>query len=63
MAERSAAAEQRSRELARSQHALEKQTRILQSILNSMSDGVIVADEEGRFILFNPAAESILHCR
>ena len=29
------------------QHALEKQTRILQSILNSMSDGVIVADEEG----------------
>jgi signal transduction histidine kinase len=63
VAERSAAAEQRSRELARSQHALEKQTRILQSILNSMSDGVIVADEEGRFILFNPAAESILHCR
>jgi len=62
VAERSAAAEQRSRELARSQHALEKQTRILQSILNSMSDGVIVADEAGRFILFNPAAESILHC-
>ena len=63
VAERSAAAEQRSLELARSQHALEKQTRILQSILNSMSDGVIVADEAGRFILFNPAAESILHCR
>jgi signal transduction histidine kinase/DNA-binding response OmpR family regulator/Skp family chaperone for outer membrane proteins len=63
VAERSAAAEQRSLELARSQHALEKQTRILQSILNSMSDGVIVADEQGRFILFNPAAESILHCR
>ena len=63
VAERSAAAEQRSLELARSQHALEKQKRILQSILNSMSDGVIVADEAGRFILFNPAAESILHCR
>ncbi len=63
VAERSAAAEQRSLELARSQHALEKQTRILQSILNSMSDGVIVADEAGRFILFNPAAETILHCR
>ena len=28
-----------------------------------MSDGVIVADEAGRFILFNPAAEEILHCR
>jgi signal transduction histidine kinase/DNA-binding response OmpR family regulator len=63
VAERSAAAEQRSLELARSQHALEKQTRILQSILNSMSDGVIVADEAGGFILFNPAAENILHCR
>ena len=34
-------------ELARSQDALEKQTRILQSILDSMSDGVIVADEKG----------------
>jgi signal transduction histidine kinase/CheY-like chemotaxis protein len=60
VAERSAAAEQRSVELARSQGALAKQTRILQSILDSMSDGVIVADEEGRFILFNPAAEEIL---
>jgi signal transduction histidine kinase/DNA-binding response OmpR family regulator/HAMP domain-containing protein len=60
VAERSAAAEQRSVELARSQEALEKQTRILQSILDSMSDGVIVADEEGRFILVNPAAEEIL---
>ncbi len=63
VAERSAAAEQRSKELAASQEALEKQTRILQSILDSMSDGVIVADEAGRFILFNPAAEEILHCR
>jgi len=60
VAERSAAAEQRTRELAESQEALQKQTRILQSILDSMSDGVIVADEEGRFILVNPAAEEIL---
>jgi signal transduction histidine kinase/DNA-binding response OmpR family regulator len=60
VAERSAAAEQRSVELAQSQEALQKQTRILQSILDSMSDGVIVADEEGRFILVNPAAEEIL---
>ncbi|HXW05373.1 MAG TPA: response regulator [Vicinamibacterales bacterium] len=63
VAERSAAAEQRSLELARSQEALENQTRILQSILDSMSDGVIVADEEGRFILVNPAAEDILRVR
>jgi PAS domain S-box-containing protein len=61
VAERSAAAEQRAAELARSKEAQQKQTRILQSILDSMSDGVIVADETGRFILFNPAAEDILH--
>ena len=60
VAERSAAAEQRAAELARSKDALHKQTRILQSILDNMSDGVIVADEAGRFILFNPAAEEIL---
>ena len=60
VAERSAAAEQRTQELARSQEALQNQTRILQSILDSMGDGVIVADEDGKFILFNPAAEEIL---
>jgi signal transduction histidine kinase/DNA-binding response OmpR family regulator/uncharacterized membrane protein affecting hemolysin expression len=60
VAERSAAAEQRATELARSKEALHKQTRILQSILDSMSDGVIVADETGRFILVNPAAEQIV---
>ena len=60
VAERSAAAEQRAEELARSKDALEKQTRILQSILDSMSDGVIVADETGRLIVFNPAAEQVL---
>jgi phosphoserine phosphatase RsbU/P len=33
----------------------------LQSILDSLTDdGVIVADNEGRFVLFNPAAERIL---
>jgi PAS domain S-box-containing protein len=61
VADRSAAAEQRAYELARSEAALTKQTRILQSILDSMSDGVIVADDEGRFMLVNPAAEDMLH--
>jgi signal transduction histidine kinase/DNA-binding response OmpR family regulator len=63
VAERSAAAEQRAQELARSEEALQRQTRILQSILDSMSDGVIVADEEGRFILVNPAAERLFRLR
>ncbi len=33
---------------------------ILESILLSLSDGVVVADLEGRFILVNPAAERLL---
>jgi PAS domain S-box-containing protein len=40
--------------------ALEDQKQILESILGSMSDGVAVADLEGKFILFNRAAEGIL---
>lgn len=47
-------------DLQRSQSDLQSQTRILQSILNSMGDGVVVANERGEFILFNPAAEAIL---
>jgi len=46
--------------LARSEAALRQQTTILQSILDSMSDGVVVSDRQGRFTLFNPAAERIL---
>lgn len=38
---------------------LEK-TRILQAILDSMSDGVVVANQRGEFTLFNPAATRIL---
>jgi len=60
VAERSAAAEQRAQELARSEAALLRQTSILQSILNSMGDGVIVADAKGKILLFNPAAERLI---
>jgi len=60
VAERSAAAEQRALQLARSEEAHQKQSRILQSILDSMSDGVIVADDEGSLILVNPAAKTML---
>ena len=35
------------------------QTRILQSILNSMADGVVVVEQSGKCILSNPAAERI----
>ena len=40
--------------------ALRRQTRILHSILDSMADGVCVADRQGKFILFNRAAERIM---
>jgi PAS domain S-box-containing protein len=51
---------QRAEQLTGSEEAFRKQTRILQAVLRSMSAGVIVADENGRFLLFNPAAERIL---
>jgi signal transduction histidine kinase len=36
---------------------LSRTNEILQSILSNMGDGVIVANTEGKFILFNPTAE------
>ncbi|MCE9556950.1 MAG: PAS domain S-box protein [Planctomycetes bacterium] len=50
----------RTKELAQSARQLEEQSGMLRSILDSMSDGVSVADTEGRFILFNPAGERII---
>src|SRR5262249_27972334 len=51
---------ERNRQLAESEAALRRQTVILQAVLHSMADGVAVADEHGKFLLFNPAAERIL---
>src|SRR6202012_870045 len=48
------------RQLSESKTALEQQTRILRSILDSMGDGVVVADPDGNFLVFNPAAQQIL---
>jgi len=47
-------------DLQRSQNELQSQTRILQSILDSIGDGVTVANERGEFLLVNPAAEEIV---
>ena len=44
--------------LAHSELALREQTRILQSVLDCMGDGVVVADATGRFLVFNPAARA-----
>ncbi len=53
VAERTALARQRAL-------ALKRQSAILQSILDSMGDGVVVVDTEGNLIHHNPAAASVL---
>ena len=58
--ERSRIAERRAEELLRSEESLREQSQLLQAILDQMSDGVVVADRNGKFLLFNPAAEHIL---
>jgi PAS domain S-box-containing protein len=47
-------------ELARSQTELAAQTRVLKSVLDSIADGLIATDAQGRFVLWNPAADRIL---
>ncbi len=48
------------RELAVSEQALSEQTSLLRLVLKSIGDGVVVSDENGKFLVFNPAAERIL---
>jgi PAS domain S-box-containing protein len=52
--------QERTQELTQSQAALQNQTNLLQTILDSMGDGLLVADTEGQFLIFNPSAERIL---
>jgi PAS domain S-box-containing protein len=47
-------------ERKRAEEALRKQTELLESILANMADAVLVADDHGRVLTFNPAAERLL---
>ena len=47
-------------QMTQAHEELLKRSRLLQSTLENLGDGVVVADEAGRFLLFNPAAERIL---
>jgi PAS domain S-box-containing protein len=47
-------------ELAHSRQALEAQTLMLQSVLDSMAEGLAAADEQGKFLIWNRAAENIM---
>lgn len=44
----------------KSVETLIKENEILESILNSLDEGVVVADNDGNFLTFNPIAEKIL---
>jgi signal transduction histidine kinase/response regulator RpfG family c-di-GMP phosphodiesterase len=46
--------------LARSEAAYRQQTKILRSVLEGMSDGVLVTDDSGKMMLLNPAAERLV---
>ncbi len=47
-------------DLRQGEAALRKEVESLRSILFSLSEGVIVADRQGKFLFFNPVAERIL---
>ena len=47
-------------ERKRAEEQLRKQTELLQSVLANMADAVLVTDEGGRLLTFNPAAERLL---
>jgi PAS domain S-box-containing protein len=60
LAEQAEELSRQAEELLRSRLALETQTLMLQSVLDSMAEGLVAADEQGRFIIWNPAAAKIL---
>lgn len=47
-------------ELASSRQALEAKSLMLQSVLDSMAEGLVAGDEQGKFVIWNAAAERIL---
>ena len=51
---------QQTERLLLSQHSLEIQTLMLQSVLDSIGEGLVAADENGKFLLWNPAASRIV---
>jgi PAS domain S-box-containing protein len=55
-----ATVELRDEELRRRSEQLDVARAQRESILESIGDGVVVADADGKFVLFNPAAERIL---
>jgi PAS domain S-box-containing protein len=51
---------EQAQELASSRLALEKQTQMLQSVLESMGEGLIATDREGVFLIWNDSAKNLM---
>jgi PAS domain S-box-containing protein len=51
---------EQAKELAHSRDAIESQRLMLQSVLDSMGEGLVAADEQGKFVIWNAAAERII---
>lgn len=54
-------ARRRARELALSRQFLEKQTHILQSVLDNLGEGVVLTDLSGHILMQNPAAMRLMN--
>lgn len=52
--------EKRDTEVAQSKELMNEQNTLLQSVIENMGDGLIVVDENRKFILWNTAAEKII---
>ena len=52
--------EKRDTEVAQSKDQLNTQNTLLQSIIKNMGDGLIVIDQNGKFMFWNPASEKII---
>ncbi len=51
--------EETTTQLAHSESEFRQQSNLLQLLIDSIADGIVAADENGNFVLFNPAAEDI----
>ena len=47
-------------ELEQMMHEIQDQAQLMETVLNNMSDGVVVADENGKYIMANPAAKKMI---
>ena len=52
--------EKRNNEVAQSKEQLNKKNTLLQSVIQNMGDGLIVVDENNKFLLWNTASEKII---